>query len=210
MAKLFFIYSAMNAGKTTNLLQVAYNYEERGMTTFLMTAKLDSRFGIGAIGSRIGLTRRAEFFECSDNLFEKIYIHNTSCPMHCVLIDESQFLQKEQVDQLSDVVDLLKIPVMCYGLRTDFQGEFFSGSSRLLAIADEIKEIKTICWCSKKATMVLRTNAQGEVCEEGEQIQIGGNDSYHSVCRKHWKNKTPLASSIELNSIDSSCMSSSL
>jgi len=191
MAKLFFIYSAMNAGKTTNLLQVAYNYEERGMNAFLITAQLDGRVGHGKIGSRIGLSREAEVFSGGESLFDKIVTRHAFQPIHCVLIDESQFLSKAQVDQLASIVDQLGIPVMCYGLRTDFQGEFFTGSGRLLAIADEIKEIKTICWCGKKATMVLRTDALGEVCADGEQIQIGGNEAYHSVCRKHWNSKTP-------------------
>jgi len=192
MAKLFFIYSAMNAGKTTNLLQVAYNYEERGMNSFLMTAQFDDREGRGKIGSRLGLSREADVFSQNDNLFDKITARHALQPIHCVLIDEAQFLSKTQVDQMAALVDLYSIPVMCYGLRTDFQGEFFAGSARLLAIADDIKEIKTICWCGKKATMVLRTNALGEVCAEGDQIQIGGNESYHSVCRKHWCEHMPV------------------
>jgi thymidine kinase len=193
MAKLFFIYSAMNAGKTTNLLQVAYNYEEKGMRAYLMTAHVDERAGVGYIGSRIGLKRQAAMYTPLDNLFMHVQSLHRKDLLHCILIDEAQFLTKVQVDQLAEIVDRLNIPVMCYGLRTDFQGGLFSGSQQLLAVADEIKEIKTICWCGKKATMVLRTDFDGTVCTAGDQVQIGGNESYHSVCRKHWIEKNPLS-----------------
>ena len=191
MAKLYFLYSAMNAGKTTALLQVAHNYEECGMRPSLMTARLDTRTASGTIASRIGLERVAETFYPGLNLqahYEKLL---DEAPVHCILIDECQFLEREQVDQLSRIVDQHRIPVMCYGLRTDFQGEFFSGSARLLALADEMREIRTICWCGRKATMVLRVDASGRVLSDGAQIEIGGNDRYISVCRQHWMQKRP-------------------
>lgn len=195
MAKLYFVYSAMNAGKTTGLLQVAYNYEERGMHPYLMTAKLDTRTGTATIASRIGLNRNAETFYPGLNIqlhIEKV-IENQK--VDCILIDESQFLERAQVNQLSTIVDKHNIPVMCYGLRTDFQGEFFSGSARLLAIADELREIRTICFCGRKASMVLRIDADGIVISDGAQIEIGGNERYISVCRAHWMQKKPFASS---------------
>lgn len=191
MAKLYFLYSAMNAGKTTSLLQVAYNYEERGMRPYLMTARLDTRKASGVIASRIGLERQADTFHPQLNLeahYEKLL---ESHPIHCILIDEAQFLEREQVDQLSRIVDNHRIPVMCYGLRTDSQGEFFSGSARLLALADELREIRTICWCGRKAGMVLRLDSEGRVIADGPQIEIGGNDRYISVCRKHWMTRRP-------------------
>ncbi len=187
MAKLFFHYSAMNAGKTTSLLQVAYNYRERDMRPYLLLPEFDSRSGFGIIGSRIGISAEARTYRYTDNLLDVIEEAHHQDPIACVLIDEAQFLTPSQVDQLSFVVDTLKIPVMCYGLRTDFQGELFPGSARLLALADEIREIKTICWCGKKATMVLRVDDQGKVVSQGDKIQIGGNAHYHSVCRKHWR-----------------------
>lgn len=195
MAKLYFVYSAMNAGKTTGLLQVAYNYEERGMHAYLMTAKLDTRTGTGTISSRIGLNRKADTFYPGLNLELHIEKILESQEIDCILIDECQFLERAQVDQLSAIVDKHNIPVMCYGLRTDFQGEFFSGSARLLAIADELREIRTICFCGRKASMVLRIDGDGIVISDGAQIEIGGNDRYISVCRAHWMQKKPFASS---------------
>jgi len=177
----------MNAGKTTNLLQVAYNYRERDMRPFLMLPEFDCRSGFGVIGSRIGLSADAHTYSVHDNLFERLEQAHLMERIDCVLIDEAQFLTAAQVDQISLFVDTINIPVMCYGLRTDFQGELFPGSARLLALADEVRELKTICWCGKKATMVLRVDDQGRVVSTGAKIQIGGNMHYHSVCRKHWR-----------------------
>jgi thymidine kinase len=187
MAKLYFLYSAMNAGKTTTLLQSAHNYHEHGMKTFLLTAAIDTRAGKGMIASRIGLEAKAETFTDRDNLL--LMLEQQVEKIACVFVDEAQFLTEQQAWQLSEIVDKLSIPVMCYGLRTDFKGNLFPGSASLLALADIIKEIKTICWCSKKATMVLRIDPEGQVLNDGDQIEIGGNDRYVSLCRHHWKNK---------------------
>lgn len=188
MAKLYFNYSTMNAGKSTVLLQASHNYIERGMRTFLLTARLDHRAGEGVIGSRIGLETAAETFEAGQNLFDLIDDARKSGEIHCVLVDEAQFLETEQVWQLARVADDLGVPVMCYGLRTDFQGQLFPGSAALLAIADNLREVRTICWCGAKATMVVRLGASGEVQEEGDQIAIG-DDIYVSLCRKHWRQR---------------------
>ena len=187
MAKLYFQYSTMNAGKSTLLLQASHNYHERGMKTYLITAGFDKRVGDGKIGSRIGIASDADTFDHKENMFQKIESRLRKGPCSCVFIDEAQFLSEEQVWELARVVDDLKVPVMCYGLRTDFQGNLFEGSASLLAIADELKEIKTICHCGKKATMVVRLDGNGNVVKEGAQIEIGGNDKYVSLCRKHWK-----------------------
>ncbi len=187
MAKLYFSYSAMNAGKSTLLLQASHNYGERGMQTILFTAKLDNRSLVGNITSRIGLSEKALTFDNKDNLFKLVKKGNQKDKISCVFIDEAQFLTFNQVWELSEIVEKLNIPVMCYGLRTDFQGNLFEGSSTLLAIADEIKEIKTICHCGKKAIMVVRLDGDGKVIKEGAQIEIGGNEKYVSLCRKHWK-----------------------
>jgi thymidine kinase len=187
MAKLYFYYSAMNAGKSTILLQSSHNYRERGMNTLLLTPMLDNRFAVGKIHSRIGLSQDAEAFTAQDNLFEITKNYNKN--LACVLVDEAQFLTKEQVYELTEVCDTLKIPVLAYGIRTDFRGELFSGSKYLLAWADELNEVKTICHCGRKATMVLRINQDGEVVEDGDQIAIGGNAQYISTCRKHFKLK---------------------
>jgi thymidine kinase len=187
MAKLYFSYSAMNAGKSTLLLQASHNYGERGMQTILFTAKLDNRSLVGNITSRIGLSEKALTFDNKDNLFKLVEKGNQKDKISCVFIDEAQFLTFNQVWELSEIVEKLNIPVMCYGLRTDFQGNLFEGSSTLLAIADEIKEIKTICHCGKKAIMVVRLDGDGKVIKEGAQIEIGGNEKYVSLCRKHWK-----------------------
>ena len=187
MAKLFFNYSTMNAGKSTILLQAAHNYEERGMIPYLLTAEIDKRFGEGKIASRIGIEKQADTFNDRLNLYNLLKSKQKSSPISCVLIDEAQFLTKEQVWQLARVVDDLFLPVLCYGLRVDFQGNLFPGSSALLGLADELKEIKTICHCGKKATMVVRKSASNKPIKDGSQIQIGGNDLYESLCRVHWR-----------------------
>lgn len=183
MAQLYFYYSAMNAGKSTALLQSDYNYHERGMKTRLLTAQLDNRFGEGRIASRIGLEKTADLFNAQTDL-EVWYDQGEK--VDCVLIDEAQFLTRKQVDQLARVVDTKHVPVLCYGIRTDFQGELFSGSERLLAIADKLTELKTVCHCGRKATMVVRMDADGNALAEGEQVQIGGNEQYVSMCRQHY------------------------
>ena len=189
MAKLYFSYSTMNAGKSTVLLQASHNYGERGMKTMLFTAELDNRSKVGNISSRIGLSEKASTFNNDDNLFISVEERLSTDKISCVFVDEAQFLTEKQVWELSDVVEILNIPVMCFGLRTDFQGKLFEGSSSLLAIADELKEIKTICHCGKKANMVVRVDSNGKVLKEGAQIEIGGNEKYISLCRKHWKNE---------------------
>lgn len=189
MAKLYFYYSSMNAGKSTTLLQSAYNYQERGMTPMLYTAAIDNRYGVGKIASRIGISEQAHLFYKETDLFTEITAAHTERTLHCILIDEAQFLTKEQVYQLTEVVDKLNIPVLCYGLRTDFQAELFDGSHYLLAWADQLEELKTICYCGRKANFVVRLNANGEAVKDGAQIQIGGNDRYLAVCRRHYKEK---------------------
>lgn len=187
MAKLYFYYSAMNAGKSTTLLQSAYNYQERGMNALLLTAALDDRYSQGTITSRIGIEAEAELFKENTKLFELILKRHHQASIGCVLVDESQFLTKEQVYQLSEVVDRLDIPVLAFGIRTDFRGELFPGSQALLAWSDKLIELKTICHCGSKANMVIRVDAEGRAIKEGTQIEIGGNDRYISVCRKHFK-----------------------
>ena len=186
MAKLYFSYSAMNAGKTTILLQAAHNYGERGMTTLLLTAQLDDRAGSGMIASRIGLSAKAETFTAESDLLALVRQAHEAEPLSCILVDEAQFLTSAQVWDLASIADKMKIPVMCYGLRTDFQGNLFEGSATLLAVADNLREIRTICHCGSKATMVVRQTEGGDVIREGDQIEIGGNDKYVSLCRKHW------------------------
>ena len=186
MAKLHFYYSAMNAGKSTTLLQSSYNYRERGMKTLLLTPAIDDRFGVGKIASRIGLSDEAISFDRNANLF-KIVEEQMHDNIRCVLLDEAQFLTKDQVWQLTDVVDKFNIPVLAYGLRTDFKGNTFEGSPHLLAWADDIMEIKTICHCGRKATMNIRLDEHGKKLKEGEQVVIGGNERYVAVCRKHFK-----------------------
>ena len=184
MAKLHFYYSSMNAGKSTTLLQADYNYRERGMETILFTAALDNRAGRGVIQSRIGIQTQAIPFDDADDLAEIITLKMKTEQIDCVLIDEAQFLKREQVAQLASLVDLKNIPVLAYGLRTDFLGETFEGSQYLLAWADEIREIKAICDCGKKAIMNARKNKKGYIERDGEQIEIGGNERYISLCRK--------------------------
>ena len=187
MAKLYFYYSSMNAGKTTALLQSSYNYKERGMNTMVMAPLLDDRFGVGRLTSRIGIDAEATSFKKDDDLFKVVQSEINNRPLHCVLIDEAQFLTRDQVYQLSDVTDKLNIPVLAYGLRTDFQGEPFEGSKYLLAWSDNLKELKAICHCGTKATMVIRLDEDGNAVTEGSQVEIGGNDRYVSMCRKHFK-----------------------
>jgi len=187
MAKFYFYYSAMNAGKSTTLLQSSYNYNERGMNPLVLTPQLDNRSGEGKVASRIGLHAEATTFIQTDNLLDRIKDIHEATPVHCVLVDEAQFLTKQQVRQLSDVVDELDIPVLAYGLRTDFQGNLFEGSENLLAWADSLTEIKTICHCGRKATMVLRLGEDGKPLRDGAQVKIGGNETYMSVCRRHFK-----------------------
>jgi len=187
MAKLYFNYSAMNAGKTTVLLQSAYNYRERGMTPLLFTPQLDDRFKVGVVKSRIGLQAEALVFDTQTDLLDQTRAELESRNIHCVLVDEAQFLSRDQVYQLGEVVDQLGIPVLCFGLRTDFQGELFEGSKYLLAWADQLDELKTICHTGRKATMVVRVDADGYAMREGSQVEIGGNDRYVSVSRKEFK-----------------------
>jgi thymidine kinase len=189
MAKLYFNYSSMNAGKSTVLLQAAYNYKERGMTTLLLIASFDDRAGKGRIASRIGLAADADVFSSEDNVYDHIVRALEAGKIDAVLVDEAQFLTEPQVWQLARVADELRIPVMCFGLRTDFQGKLFPGSAALLALADNLKEIKTICWCGRKATMVARLDADGKIVEEGDQVVIGGNETYVSLCRNHWSRR---------------------
>ncbi|SDO60764.1 thymidine kinase [Lutimaribacter pacificus] len=187
MAKLYFHYSTMNAGKSTVLLQAAHNYRERGMETYLLTAQLDTRAGEGRIASRIGIGSAADTFAPGEDLFGKIAKRLAAGPVACVFIDESQFLEDAQVWQLARAVDDLGVPVMAYGLRVDFRGRLFPGSATLLALADEMREVRTICHCGKKATMVVRKDASGAVLRDGAQVQIGGNETYVSLCRRHWR-----------------------
>ncbi len=187
MAKLYFYYSAMNAGKSTVLLQSAYNYRERGMEVLLFSPNVDERFGAGKIASRIGLSENAIVFDTEFNFFNEIQSAKSKTPnLKCILVDEAQFLSKAQVKQLCSVVDQLDLPVLAYGLRSDFRGEPFEGSQYLLVWADNLVEIKTICQCGKKAIMNIRIDENGNKVVDGQQIQIGGNESYVAVCRRHY------------------------
>ena len=186
MAKLYFYYASMNAGKSTTLLQADFNYRERGMATMLWTAALDSRSDHQAIESRIGLGADAHRFSADTNLWERIGAAHRVEPLACVLVDESQFLTEAQVWQLARLADEAKIPVLCYGLRTDFQGELFPGAKVLLGIADSLVELKAVCHCGRKSTMNLRVDASGAAVQEGAQTEIGGNDRYVALCRKHF------------------------
>jgi thymidine kinase len=187
MAKLYFNYSTMNAGKSTMLLQAAHNYSERGMQSYLLTAHLDTRAGEGRIASRIGIGAQADLYDPQTDLFAMVQARLAQGPVDCLFLDEAQFLTAEQVWQLARVVDDLGLPAMCYGLRVDFQGKLFPGSAALLALADEMREVRTICHCGKKATMVVRKAADGTVIQDGAQVEIGGNDRYVSLCRRHWR-----------------------
>lgn len=187
MAQLYFYYSAMNAGKSTVLLQSSYNYKERGMDTLLLTPDIDQRAGKGQIASRIGLSAEAHSFRPTDNLFERIEAHHQNSRIACILIDEAQFLTEAHVQQLCAVADDMGLPVLCYGLRTDFQGNLFPGSAALLGWADNMIELKTICHCGRKATMNLRTDSDGQPIKEGDQVEIGGNERYIALCRRHFR-----------------------
>jgi len=187
MAKLYFHYSTMNAGKSTVLLQAAHNYIERGMQVYLLTAHFDTRAGTARIASRIGIGKDADTFATDDDLFTKIANRLAAGQCKCVFVDEAQFLTESQVWQLARAVDDLGVPVMCYGLRVDFQGQLFPGSAALLALSDEMREVRTICHCGKKATMVIRQDEDGNALLDGCQVQIGGNETYVSLCRRHWR-----------------------
>ena len=187
MAKLYFNYSTMNAGKSTVLLQASHNYHERGMETYLLTADFDGRSGPGKIASRIGIEAAADTYAPDEDLFDKIATRLAAGKVACVLVDEAQWMTVAQVWQLARVVDDLDVPVMCYGLRVDFRGELFPGSATLLALADEMREVRTICHCGKKASMVIRIDEDGKAVTDGAQIEVGGNDRYISLCRRHWR-----------------------
>ena len=187
MAKLYFHYSTMNAGKSTVLLQASHNYLERGMRTYLLTFARDDRAGQGRIASRIGIGADADIFTADTDIYDRIDRRLAASPCACVFIDEAQFLTEEQVWQTARAVDDLGVPVMCFGLRVDFRGRLFPGSATLLALADEMREVRTICHCGKKATMVVRKNGEGRVLTDGAQVQIGGNETYVSLCRRHWR-----------------------
>ena len=186
MAKLYFYYASMNAGKSTTLLQADFNYRERGMNTLLFTSAIDARSGEGTIASRIGLSRPARAFAADSDLFVAVERACADGPVHCVLVDEAQFLTPAQVAQLAGVCDVLRIPVLCYGLRTDFRGDLFPGAARLLAIADALIELKSVCRCGAKATMNLRVDDAGDAVREGAQTEIGGNERYVALCRRHF------------------------
>lgn len=185
MAKVYFRYGAMGASKTANALMVEYNYQERDQFALLMKPSIDDRDGTHAIKSRVGMSKDAVLVFSDTDVYETVSKMNDEKEIDCVIIDEAQFLKREQVDQLCRIADELGIPVITYGIRTDFRGELFSGSERLLAVADSIEEIKTVCWCSKKAVMNARV-VDGKVVKKGEKILIGGNESYVALCRKHW------------------------
>ena len=189
MAKLYFYYASMNAGKSTTLLQAAFNYQERGMETMLWTAELDDRYEVGAITSRIGLKAEAHRFRPETNLFDDVLAEQARRPLACVLVDEAQFLSRDQVLQLARLADEKNIPIVTYGLRTDFLAELFPGSAALLGIADTLVELKAVCECGRKATMNLRVDADGNAVKEGAQTEVGGNDRYVALCRKHFMEK---------------------
>lgn len=186
MAKLYFNYAAMNAGKSTALLQASFNYRERGMKTAIFTAAIDKRAGVGVVSSRIGLKETARTFDDRTDLFAEIEKAVSIDGASCVFVDEAQFLSRGQVAELARAVDYLGVPVLCFGLRTDFRGELFPGSERLLALADELRELKTICHCGRKATMNLRIDASGAAIGDGATIEIGGNERYAPLCRRHF------------------------
>jgi len=190
MAKLYFYYASMNAGKSTTLLQASFNYRERGMETMLFTASHDDRYGRGMITSRIGLEAEADLFDPTTDLHTAIEAEHARRPLSCVLVDEGQFLTRDQVFQLARVCDETGIPVLAYGLRTDFKANLFEGAAHLLAIADTLVELKAVCECGRKATMNLRVDAAGRAVRDGEQTEIGGNDRYVALCRRHFMEKT--------------------
>lgn len=187
MAQLYFYYSSMNAGKSTHLLQSSYNYKERGLHSVIYTAQIDDRYAKGKVTSRLGISAQASLFnECSD-IFNETKSSTQINKIDCLLIDEAQFLTKDQVKQLTDIVDLLHIPVLAYGIRTDFLGQTFSGSAALLAWADKLVELKTICHCGRKANFVIRLDSEGKAVKAGEQVEVGGNERYEPLCRAHFK-----------------------
>ena len=190
MAKLYFHYSTMNAGKSTLLLQAAHNYQEMGMETYLLTADFDDRAGEGRIGSRLGISQPADTYTKTDDLFEMCRSRLGRGKVSCIMVDEAQWMSSDQIWQLARGVDDLGVPVMCYGLRVDFRGELFPGSATLLALADEMREVRTICHCGKKATMVVRRGPDGRALTDGDQVQVGGNETYESLCRKHFREET--------------------
>lgn len=187
MSKVYFYYSAMNAGKSTVLLQASHNYHERGMRTLCFIPAIDTRAGVGRIRSRIGLEGQALALQPEEDLMAHVQREHATQAVACVLIDEAQFLTRRQVEQCTEIADQLRIPVLCYGLRTDFQAQLFPGSAALLALADDLIELKTICHCGRKATMNLRVAADGRAIKEGAQVEIGGNDRYVAMCRRHYK-----------------------
>ena len=191
MAQLYFYYSAMNAGKSTSLLQSAHNYREQGMRVAVFTAAIDDRYSAGTVRSRIGLKAAAEVFDGKTDFTATLAARIGS--LACVLVDEAQFLSAQQVDQLAAIVDNENVPVLCFGLRTDFRGQTFPGSARLLAIGDKLSELKTVCSCGRKATMTVRLDADGAVVAAGEQVEIGGNERYESKCRRHFRELTDAA-----------------
>ena len=186
MAALHFIYSTMNAGKSTALLQTSHGYRERGLETMVFTSSKDDRYGKSEVVSRVGLRSAAYTYDESDNIYEMVQNENEKNKLSCILIDESQFLTKAQVEQLGKIVDELNITVMAFGIRTDFQGELFEGSKYLLAWADRLKELRAVCHCGSKATMIVRVSEDGSIIRSGDQVEIGGNERYHSLCRKHF------------------------
>jgi thymidine kinase len=192
MAQLYFYYSSMNAGKSTHLLQSSYNYNECGLRTVLYTAKIDDRYEKGKVSSRLGINADAQLFTTETDLLAEITAMKSDDKIACVLIDEAQFLLKEQVKQLTDIVDDLHIPVLAYGIRTDFLGQTFTGSAALLAWADKLVELKTICHCGRKANFVIRLNSDGKAATGGEQVEVGGNERYQALCRNHFKEYVPL------------------
>lgn len=192
MAQLYFYYSSMNAGKSTHLLQSSYNYNECGLQTVLYTAKIDDRYAKGKVSSRLGINADASLFTQETDLLAEISSIQSDKNIACVLIDEAQFLTKQQVKQLTDIVDNLNIPVLAYGIRTDFLGQTFTGSAALLAWADKLVELKTICHCGRKANFVIRLNSDGKAATGGEQVEVGGNERYQALCRNHFKEYVPL------------------
>ena len=193
MAKLYFYYASMNAGKSTNLVQADFNYRERGMRTMLFTAAIDTRAAMGAIASRIGLEKRAIAFDAGTDIAAIVTAEHATAPIACVLVDEAQFLSEAQVAQLAHLADVAGIPVLAYGLRTDFRGRLFPGSAALLAIADNLVELKSVCECGRKATMNLRVDSAGNAVAEGAQTEIGGDDRYVALCRKHFMERLTAA-----------------
>ncbi len=192
MAQLYFYYSSMNAGKSTHLLQSSYNYNECDLRTVLYTAQIDDRYAKGKVSSRLGINADAQLFNENTNLLTEIKTLQQEGAIACVLIDEAQFLSKTQVKQLTDIVDDLNIPVLAYGIRTDFLGQTFSGSAALLAWADKLVELKTICHCGRKANFVIRLDHNGKAATGGEQVEVGGNERYQALCRRHFKSYLPL------------------